>query len=102
MQQHRSPARALLVTASLIAVALIPGTAVSAAPKDANVGPLGHFKHIVVIYEKNHSSDNLSGTWGWAKGEPSDGSTSTTGSNPQLARDGRTYAGLSPLAVNFT
>jgi phospholipase C len=25
--------------------------------------PLGHFKHLVVIYEENHSFDNLYGTW---------------------------------------
>ena len=29
---------------------------VAAAPK---TGPLGNFKHVVVIYEENHSFDNL-------------------------------------------
>src|SRR5436305_644969 len=51
-------ARIALVSVALVAMGLAPATA------DAASGPLGHFKHIVVIYEENHSFDNLYGLWG--------------------------------------
>jgi phospholipase C len=51
-----------LATLALVAV-VVP---VSAAP---NKGPLGNFKHIVVIYEENHSFDNLYGLWGDVNGQ---------------------------------
>ena len=36
-------------------------------------GPPGRVKHIVVIYEENHSFDNLYGLWGSVNGEPVNG-----------------------------
>jgi acid phosphatase len=51
-----------LAALALVAVVL----PVSAAPK---TGPLGNFKHIVVIYEENHSFDNLYGLWGDVNGQ---------------------------------
>jgi acid phosphatase len=51
-----------LAALALVAV-VVP---VSAAPK---TGPLGNFKHIVVIYEENHSFDNLYGLWGDVNGQ---------------------------------
>ena len=51
-----------LAALALVAVA-VP---VSAAPK---TGPLGNFKHVVVIYEENHSFDNLYGLWGDVNGQ---------------------------------
>jgi phospholipase C len=48
-------------------LALVAVTApVAAAPR---TGPLGNFKHIVVIYEENHSFDNLYGLWGDVNGQ---------------------------------
>jgi phospholipase C len=48
-------------------LALLAVTApVAAAPK---TGALGTFKHIVVIYEENHSFDNLYGLWGDVNGQ---------------------------------
>jgi acid phosphatase len=55
-----------LALLALIAVA-IPA---EAAPKG---GPLGTFKNIVVIYEENHSFDNLYGLWGDVNGQHLDG-----------------------------
>ena len=49
---------AVVASLALLAVALTPA---SAAP---NSGPFGHFKHLVVISEENHSFDNLFGLWG--------------------------------------
>ena len=34
---------------------------------------MGAQKHLVVIYEENHSFDNLYGSWGSVNGEPVDG-----------------------------
>ena len=57
--------RRAAVAISLLAIvaAVVP---VSAAPK---TGPLGNFKNIVVIYEENHSFDNLYGLWGHVNGQ---------------------------------
>ena len=53
-----------------VALAMIALLAV-AIPADAapKTGPLGNFKHIVVIYEENHSFDNLYGLWGDVNGQ---------------------------------
>jgi phospholipase C len=62
--QLRFPRRVGVAIALLALVAItVP---VSAAPK---TGPLGNFKHIVVIYEENHSFDNLYGLWGDVNGQ---------------------------------
>ena len=34
---------------------------------------LNEFKHIVVIYQENHSFDNLYGLWGEVHGDPVNG-----------------------------
>ena len=52
---------------AIVAVALLALAApVTAAP---DKGPLGNFKHLVVIYEENHSFDNLYGLWGDVNGQ---------------------------------
>jgi acid phosphatase len=51
-----------LAALALVAV-VVPA---SAAPSK---GPLGNFKNIVVIYEENHSFDNLYGLWGDVNGQ---------------------------------
>jgi len=56
--------RQLTVTTAVIAM-----LALGAPVMAAKAGPLGHFKHIVVIYEENHSFDNLYGLWGDVNGQ---------------------------------
>src|SRR5262245_10826243 len=51
----------------LAALALV--TVVVPAAAAPAKGPLGNFKHIVVIYEENHSFDNLYGLWGDVNGQ---------------------------------
>jgi acid phosphatase len=51
----------------LAALALV--TVVVPASATPNKGPLGNFKQIVVIYEENHSFDNLYGLWGDVNGQ---------------------------------
>ena len=102
---HRRPrfsARVAIVIASLLAVALAPGSLVWAAPKSVSADPLGHFKHIVVIYEENHSFDNLYGLWGSVNGEavvglPQADAAHTT----QVAQDGHAYTCLLQKDVNL-
>ena len=62
-----------LATAAVAAVAL-GTTAFAASSASATAG--GHpaalpggFKHLVVIYEENHSFDNLYGSWGPVNGQ---------------------------------
>jgi acid phosphatase len=82
---------AVLATASTAAVA---GTA------DRSSNPLGRSKHLVVIYEENHSFDNLYGEWGPVNGQPVDG----VPADPvrQVAQDGTPYACLPQNDVNLT
>jgi phospholipase C len=49
----------------------------------------GGYKHLVVIYEENHSFDNLYGHWGEVNGEPTAGlDQATEASTTQVAQDG--------------
>ena len=57
--------RRLAVALALVALVMV-AVPVEAAPK---TGPLQNFKNIVVIYEENHSFDNLYGMWGSVNGQ---------------------------------
>ena len=65
---------ALPVGAALLSAALAssPAAAGGAAGGDAG-GALGRFHHLVVIYQENHSFDNLYGEWGSVAGQAVDG-----------------------------
>src|SRR5690348_3181143 len=52
------------------ALAVVGGT--SAAANDGH-GHDGRIKHIVVVYQENHSLDNLYGTWGAVNGDTVEG-----------------------------
>jgi acid phosphatase len=98
----RFSVRVAITTVSLLATALAPGSIASAAPNGANAGPLGHFKNIVVIYEENHSFDNLYGLWGSVNSEsvvglPEADAAHTT----QVAWDGHAYTCLLQKDVNL-
>jgi phospholipase C len=59
--------RQLSVVVVLVALlTLAAPVPIGAKPK---TGPLGNFKNIVVIYEENHSFDNLYGLWGDVNGQ---------------------------------
>ena len=57
--------------AALAAFALVSASLTAAGPTVAKDGPkpFGNFKHVVVIYEENHSFDNLYGLWGDVNGQ---------------------------------
>ena len=63
----------------------------------------GDYKHLVVIYEENHSFDNLYGSWGDVNGQHVEGlADSTTAQRTQLAQDGTPYGCLPQVDVNLT
>jgi len=60
---RRAPA--LLACLAMVGVGLAP----TSAAADGGRRPLNGIKHIVVIYEENHSFDNLYGLWGDVDGQ---------------------------------
>ncbi len=63
----------------------------------------GGFKNLVVIYEENHSFDNLYGSWGKVGEGRVDGlSRASTAKTTQVAQDGTPYGCLLQDDVNLT
>jgi len=94
-----------------VTVAAIATVAVvaPALPAHAAPDPLPGIQHLVVIYQENHSFDNLYGNWQQIKGAPSgvDGAQLPTSSADaahtlQVGQDGTNYSCLKQLDVNLT
>jgi acid phosphatase len=65
-------------------------------------GPMGKLTNLVVIYEENHSFDNLYGRWGSVGGRPVDGlSTADPTHSVQDRQDGIPYSCLLQNDVNL-
>lgn len=100
--------RRLLVTLSTAAatlVALVPATSATAKGSHGHDGPtvVGDFTHLVVIYEENHSFDNLYGGWGRVGRDRVEGlSAAPRSRTAQVAQDGTRYACLAQDDVNLT
>ena len=97
--------RRLLVTLSTVALAatvLVPASSASAHGR--HDGPrVAGFRHLVVVYEENHSFDNLYGGWGRVGRDRVDGLRSAPASRTtQVAQDGTPYACLEQDDVNLT
>jgi phospholipase C len=105
LQTHRRRRALLAATAvTLTAVAAAPA-ARAAGLSVAGRGPhlAGGFKHLVVIYEENHSFDNLYGTWGTVGTDHVDGLSSAPKARTlQVAQDGSGYSCLVQKDVNLT
>ncbi len=97
--KHRSGRlRAVIASASLVSISLMAAGPAAAADK----GPLGNYQHIVVIYEENHSFDNLYGMWGDVNGQTLNGlAGADTAHTTQVAQDGSAYDCLKQLDVNL-
>ncbi|KQU67459.1 acid phosphatase [Phycicoccus sp. Root101] len=102
---------AVLGAALLGAAALaVPGTALASSPTGAGPDHSGHharpgalpggYTNLVVIYEENHSFDNLYGSWGRVGGDRVDGATAPA--VKQVAQDGTAYGCLLQDDVNLT
>jgi phospholipase C len=111
MSPHRT-SRLLATVAAVVAAAFAAAPAVFAgeahhavtAADDGGRPPTlpGGYKHLVVIYEENHSFDNLYGLWGDVRGEPVDGLQNAAQSSTQVMQDGTPYACLPQDDVNLT
>ena len=101
MRRRRPFTRAAaLIAAALLTLALAPAAPVAAASAK---GPLGQFKHLVVIYEENHSFDNLYGHVGRGR-RPARHRPVATPTRPTRSRSPRTarpYNCLKQLDVNL-
>jgi acid phosphatase len=73
-------------------------------PKKGIFGENSMFKHIVVIYEENHSFDNLYGSWDAIEGQSVNGLANATPAEiTQVRQDNATaYGCLYQLDVNLT
>lgn len=91
-------------TASGSAAVSTPHPATSQAPRQAALPPTlpRGYKHLVVIYEENHSFDNLYGTWGAVNGQRVDGLAQATAAQmTQLGQDDTAFSCLPQNDVNL-
>ncbi len=98
MLHRRGRLSAVLATAILVSISLL-----AAGPAAADkAGPLGPYRHLVVIYEENHSFDNLYGMWGDVNGTHLIGRGDADAAHTtQVAQTGAPYACLKQLDVNL-
>src|SRR3989441_7052833 len=79
-------------------VSLLALTALPAAGASPGKAALGSINHIVVIYQENHSFDNLYGSWERVNGLSRADSVNTT----QIGQGGAPYTCLKQNDVNLT
>jgi len=94
-----------IAAAALLAAASLSATASASPAKHGHGAPtvLGHYKHLVVIYEENHSFDNLYGMWGSVNGQQVNGLASADQvRTTQVAQNGDAYGCLLQNDVNLT
>ncbi|MDQ2750581.1 MAG: alkaline phosphatase family protein [Actinomycetota bacterium] len=91
--------------AAILAVGVVTAAASPSPDHHGDRGPtvVGHYKHIVVIYEENHSFDNLYGTWGSVNGQRVDGLRAADQVHTtQVAQNGDAYGCLLQNDVNLS
>jgi phospholipase C len=83
--------RVSAVFAAIILTLGLVGSPAVAHPRRS--GPLGPFQHLVVIYQENHSFDNLYGKWGSVHGQRVEGrgSAGYARRSVQVREDGSPY-----------
>jgi phospholipase C len=97
------PAIGLLTGAvSLALVAAVPAAVAAPSAKHHGGQLPGGYTNLVVIYEENHSFDNLYGQWGRVGGRVVDGLQNAEGSTTQVAQNGTPYGCLLQNDVNLT
>ncbi len=95
---HRWRRRAALGSTALLCISLVAAGPAAAA----KTGPLGTYRHLVVIYEENHSFDNLYGMWGDVNGHHPVGiGDADAAHTTQLSQAGAPYTCLKQLDVNL-
>jgi acid phosphatase len=106
---RRSVLVSVLATAAVTTTFTLAGApSAAAAAAGAHKGDharrvVGPYKHLVVIYEENHSFDNLYGGWGRVDGQKVDGlQRARPRTTVQRAQDGTPYRCLLQDDVNLT
>jgi phospholipase C len=91
---------AILALAGVVAAAVAGITVAGAGARghDDNNNPLQRINHIVVIYEENHSFDNLYGGWEGVNGRANADAAHTA----QVNQAGTPFTCLKQLDVNLT
>jgi phospholipase C len=84
-------------SAALAALCALSVAVVATSSSSGATSPLSKVKHIVVIYEENHSFDNLYGGWEGVNGLPNADAAHTT----QVDQKGAPYACLKQNDVNL-
>ena len=98
MKLRSGRVQAVVVVAFMLSIGLVSAGQATAVDK----GPLGIYKHLVVIYEENHSFDNLYGTWGEVNGQHAAGlADADTAHTTQLSQVGLPYTCLKQADVNL-
>jgi phospholipase C len=104
VKRHISLGVAAAVSAlALVALSVGPTAAADASAKRKPGAALGQAKHLVVIYEENHSFDNLYGGWGSVNGDHVVGRADATPSHTtQVSQTGSPYSCVMQNDVNLT
>jgi acid phosphatase len=95
--RSRTARRAYVVAALLVASAIVVSGA-AGTPGDGDQKKLDKIQHIVVIYEENHSFDNLYGGWEGVNGRSNADAAHTV----QVGQGGTPYTCLLQNDVNLT
>lgn len=99
--------RKLPLLAAAAACVTVVGSVAASAAADPGRGDhqsrvIGKYRHLVVIYEENHSFDNLYGGWGTVRGQQVDGLPSADQVHTtQVAQNGDAYGCLLQDDVNL-
>ncbi len=105
-RQTLAAAGAAMTALALVVSALAQtstATAAAKAPTASSKNAFGGFKHLVVIYEENHSFDNLYGQWGKVGSRKVNGlAKATPAHTTQVAQNGQPYKCLLQNDVNLT
>ena len=84
------------IVAVVVLLSMGGGVAALARQSTRSASPLARIDHVVVIYQENHSFDNLWGGWPGV-----DGLTNAAGRSRQVGQDGRPLACLAQVDVNL-
>src|SRR6266566_4856169 len=92
-----NPRVRIVVPAALVSVLALTALPAAGSESDGGQSPLGKINHIVVIYQENHSFDNLYGGWEGVNGLASADAAHTL----QIKQDGSFFACLLQNDVNL-
>jgi acid phosphatase len=98
-----SPRSSTIAFCATLALTAFGGQAAIAEPGHGQARGHDRIDHVVVIYEENHSFDNLYGLWGRVHGDTVEGLSQAPASHTvQVAQGGAPYTCLKQNDVNLT